>query len=404
MDMKAPELTPVPPDPLALSPSKIDTLNCPHRYQKVYVEFEEEGTDPEFLALGSLAHLVAADYMSHLASFGFPTDHSKLDEIAKQRWENRSASVGVECYEDYQLFIDRFRDYSLAETEEILGVENRIAFDKKWNEVDWHSDGVAFGGIIDLATTVHLGLGVQGVKIRDWTTASLAGWFSTKKDLQLRMYALLAYRKWGIANVEVTAHSLRTGVQKTVSLGAEDHAETVERIIAERGRLRGMMDQPSDRPWDAVPCQQCSICRIECPALEGALKLAIPLRIDDRLQATNLLQQLILLDRRRKSIVAVLKSYVGVHGAVESGGIRAGFKVRETRTHPANQVYDMLIAAGVNDAEAWDVMTVNKARLKRLTKKDKTLREDIDDVVTVKPGERFEALQSAKQEETHEAD
>lgn len=377
--------SPVPMAPMALSPSKIQTLQCPHRYLQIYVKNADPvGVEAEELALGQLVHEVAAVYVNHLAANNRQTDLDALAAYADAAWAGRPFRVHDAARPSFELFIDNLGNV-VFDPQAIVETELRFAFDKHWKVRTWASDEVAWGGIVDVLSIHGSGADSTASAI-DWTTAAISGVFGLKKDLQLRHYGLLIYKAYGIAKVKIETISLRTGSRKVVELDENDHAETERRLNDERARLERFMALDERFPWPASPGVECGICQLACPAYDRSKLGEVPIRFQTVEEARGALAEVIAIERRVDALKDRLKAWTGFHGAVEVGGIEALMKPQEKRTYPVKEVFTQLVDA---DRDPWKVLSITKTTLNRELKKDPELLKAVNALATVKTGERF---------------
>lgn len=380
-----PATSPVPTGTRALSPSKIETLQCPHRYRQLYVLGQEPpALEAVELAVGTLIHEVAAMYVSHLRDRKRQTDHAALQAYADAAWEHRPHRIPEQHRADFFGFVGVL-EQQVFEPETILEAEHRVTFAEDWTTIAWGDQLAAWGGMVDVVGVRGAGEDAEIYAI-DWTTAAISGAFGVKKNLQLRMYAMLLGREYGIERVTISARSLRTGAEQTMTLDAADHAETFERLTRERERLAELLDLDPRFPWPAVPNSQCGICLLKCPIYEESLKGDLPLRLENREDAASALQQVVLLDAKRKGLMAILKAYAAFHGPVESGGMEAASRPIEKRDYPTARVAELLRAGGI---DPYLVLKLDRKALTSQTKKDKDLRADVEALAKITIGERF---------------
>ena len=376
---------PVPPAPLAMSPTKMDTANCPHRYQALFIKGEKDTWTEDILQLGGLVHEVAADYVRHLVDSKQHSDHAALRRIGESAWQNRGAGIPEGLVDDYGLFIYSQLHKFTIDPATVVGVEWAVAVREDFTVCDFMDDDVAYGGILDLVYRPE----PDTIAIRDWTTAALAGKFGPKKELQLRFYGLMACLACGADRVQITAHSLRTGAQKTLTLDADENEATVERIVSERRRIQ---QRAKDNDWPAIPGSQCGICSIDCPYEVETGKRT---RIVDDDDAAKVHQALIWLERQRKELTAVLKRHVGVNGSVVSSGVEARMQTVDRWTYDSNAVYQELRDQGFSQPEILAAFNLDRAAVKKMLKSDDAFR-DLERFAENNATERFYPCASVK--------
>jgi len=368
-----------------LSPSKINDLQCPYRFRSLHVQGEERtGAEATALALGSLAHEVAADYVRHLRSQKMTQHPEALRHYAQKAWAGRSHSVPQSSLDDFQMFMDHLAEVAFDPLT-IVNAEERLIFTDDWLTCAWDAEEAAWGGMIDVLGFEGTGADASAYAI-DWTTASISGQFAAKKDLQLRMYGLLIHKAYKVDDVHITTKSLRTGATRDVDLGADEHAETEERIRGEAERLGRLLEMDQRMTWPAIPNAQCGICVLRCPAYAASKSEDFPLRLDSVEEARGALRTLTILDSKRKRLAELLKLWCAFQGEVEASGMVAGMWPRETVTFPTEETAAILAAAGLDH---WSALKVDKRALQKITKKSEETRLEVMSHSVTKTADRF---------------
>jgi len=397
--MSNPEMSPVPTGTRALSPSKIQDLQCPHRYRALHII----GTPPEesaavALALGSLAHEVAAVYVIHLQVTRATSHPDALRQFAMERWASRPHSIPESCFDDFSLFMDNLEGVILDPLT-IAGAEVRFSFTDDWKPCDWTAPAASWGGMIDVLGIDGVGANARAYAI-DWTTAAISGVFAAKKDLQLRMYGLLLSKAFNIEEVHITTKSLRTGATRDVDLDGDDHIETEKRIRGEADRLSHLIEMDPRLSWPATPSTQCGICSLACPAYEASMEHDAPLRFNSESEAEQGLRSFVILDEKRKAWASAIKAWVAFHGEIEAGGMSAAMRPRDTVSFETEGVAAELAEAGLDH---WSALKVDKRALARLTKKSPEVREAVMRLSNTKTTDRF-GVKAAGMDEAEEAE
>jgi hypothetical protein len=376
-----------------LSPSRLQTLNCPHRFLELYMKGYRE-PDNQALAHGRLIHQVAALYFHHLKKEKLATDHTFLEVAADKAWEKRQDVIPDSASDDHETFINQLREV-VIDPATIAGVEQRVSFHEDWEPAKWDDPMTAYRGVLDLCT-VEGPKEEQFIHVRDWTTAALAGQFQAAKDLQLRIYALMMHKITKRDRIKVTVHSLRTGAEKSVELVGDEHIVTESRITLERKRLLAHLDDP-DYKWPAVPGAACSYCTLNCP-YEARYQDTIRLILGEGIDIHEFHKQLIFLESQRKKMVELLKGYVGQHGNVVTGDIEARFNLVERRSYSIGDLLITLQAAGIPDEQIYETFSVDKRKLKKLLKGNDELYDQVEEITTIQHTERFAPTAKIKEE------
>jgi len=371
--------SPVPPGRLALSPSKLAALACPYRFRALYLLDEQDPKD-HMLLVGSLVHEVAGAYMERLRETRRGTDLDFLHAVAEHHWRHRDHAIPEEAFEDFGLFVARLGEY-IAKPEAIVDIEYALAFREDWTGCEWEDPEAAWGGMIDVWSIEGKGQDARAI-VEDWTTASLAGVFGHRKDLQTRQYGLLIHKATRIDNVEVKVRSLRTGAVRELSLGPEDHEQTERRLVHERERLVALIALDDPSAWPAVPGHQCGICNLHCPAID-AMPSELPMKCGSAEQAEEALGRLILLDRVRRAHTKALRGWIQFRGPVHAPGKVAEFRPGESRLWDLPAVLEVLQEHGIQPGE---VLNVDARRIKKLSKE---ARRALDQHVTKGVKEKF---------------
>ena len=206
-----------------------------------------------------------------------------------------------------------------------------LAFDADWQPIKcpegWMSSDVAYGGIVDLVAVIKEN-NKPLIWATDWTTGGLGASIEAKKDQQLRFYALLLWKLYGIPNVRITVDSLRTGARKTIDLTERDHQLT--QLFAESESRRLIALDPDDpEHWPATPGANCSICQLDCPWYANeAIKLI------DKMDAADpeaMFQSGLIVEKTLGMIKKALKGHAQFHAPIKLNGMVA--EIRGTKRY-----------------------------------------------------------------------
>jgi hypothetical protein len=318
------ERPPVPPGTLALSPSKVKDLECPFRFREVHLRGVKEIPTPELL-VGSLVHRVAAAYMDWLSENDESHDIGELEETIKRMWVNRDPRLGPDEWPEYRRMALNLQ-FRIMEGATIAGTETSIAFDKEWDSCPWESENARYGGIIDMHQVEGTGKDAM-IVVTDWFCGGLGAEFESHKMMQLRFYAYLLFKKYGISKIRIVVDSLRMNSSRTVDLDHDDLVSVGEFIEAESEAL-AQRDPLFDDNWPAQPCAICERCQLECPLLDTVeCNLFRAPKFNEETPLRTALDNAILAERYLKQAKKLLKNHVALHGPVVGEGMVAEARV-----------------------------------------------------------------------------
>lgn len=347
------DLPPIPTGSKALSPSKLNALNCPFRYEQIYRQKVKEPPLVAFQA-GSLVHLVARNYYRLLSADKiYEGSLTLLETVIEDVWEKRDADIGPDVRADFYEFALALQ-WRIFDPETIAHTELMLAFDENWQPVkcpeEWTSERVRFGGVIDLVNVIKEE-NKPLVWAIDWTTGGLGATIEAHKNQQLRFYALLLYKNFGIQNVRITVDSLRTGARKTIDLDKNDHIVTQLFAESESAHLQAMTD------WPPAPGANCSICQLQCPLYDDT-KLNMIDKLGER-DPEAMFGAGIIIEKALTKIKKALKGYAQLHDPIEVNGMVAEIRSLKKYDWPHDETRALLTELGYDPDEIGNLTATN---------------------------------------------
>jgi hypothetical protein len=187
---------------------------------------------------------------------------------------------------------------------------------------------------------------------------------------------------------------VRYGVDVSAEFDAAelDYFETsVEGIVAAIRRAGETNDFP------AIPGASCSYCTLTCDVAEHPER--VPLRLISKVSAERALGVKLAMTAALRNIDAALSAYCTEHGPVACNGMEIAHRPQEKLEFPAEGVYRVLSDAGIPPR-----FTVSKSALRSYltTKKYSHVREPLEQLAKVTPGNRFSVKRAGYSEETEE--
>jgi CRISPR/Cas system-associated exonuclease Cas4 (RecB family) len=353
--------------------SRLDLYQkCPWAYKSVYLE-KIPRTGNEARETGQLLHQLVADYLERLIENQESTD-----------WEWAQAAASQDALDDAVEIWKRFyNNFTLPPGLESPGVENRLAFDRKWRPVKFDSKRAYFRMVIDFHFRQN-GLGV----IIDWKTNRQVP-ASAAKDLQLRTYG------WGlkqalykdVQEVLLRLHFLRYGKEREVLLTPKDLAEVPDELKARIEVIE------ADKTYAPTPGSFCGMCGVTayCPVMTKALAPIEVLAPATREQAEKAASILLTLQKMEKELTTRLKEWVKENGPVQVGDMVYGPIPTTSYNLDAQAVVQVLLEAGLEKETIWPLLNLTKTSLEKGLKKLKR-QELLDQIFSDAPAKTAERI------------
>lgn len=316
----------------ALSHSAITLFEgCPLRFKAERLDKIPVRKGPP-LMIGGFFHEWAQRYVTHLRDTGQQTDMAAAPRLFEDAWAKRRTERALKEYADVPEslhgaiapLVTKFTETHAFEPARILGVEDEVCLDEKWNRVDWFDKERAFfRAKMDLRYLRPAKDGATRLTICDFKTGYAAvSQSEVAEDPQLRRYAMVE----GILSpdepeVDVELDYVRLGITRRATI-------TSEAAFGERKRVLAVSDRVEERirkqDWPATPgaaCGDCPLWHDACPAR----KEAAPFRaIQNEEEAAQAVGMMSMKEQELKILRGQVKAYTDTHGPVASGGMVYG--------------------------------------------------------------------------------
>lgn len=344
----------------AYSWTKLDThRKCPHAYRKIYLD-KTPRAQYEARDTGLKAHDKVARYLVHLIKTDQPTDFSMAQALVHP-------DDSLDLQEIWQTFFTRFIK---PDSWQDPRVEQKLAFDRNWQRVDWFADDTFFRMVVDL----HY-LEESLAVVKDWKT-NRAVPKELEKDLQTRIYG------WGVRRVYypdaeellLVLHYLRYGAERKILLDPEDLDEVPRFIEEEVAKIE------KDRKMLPTPGSFCGMCGVahHCPEMQGALTqeiLATPTTPEEAVQVAT---KFLALELVMKELKDRLRAYINEQGPVIVNDLVYGAWVSERYDLNPEAIATMAMEKGLSREDAWKLLNTSKSLIETNLRKMKK-REFLED-------------------------
>jgi len=309
--------------PTTLTHSKLLSIGCPSRYERLHVLGLSDTSDPA--RRGSTIHAANEIYVANLAESGMASDADFAVEALHEAIvaENTPPHLVPECEHLWQGWVERFEldlgAFLEAEKRKVVG---RFSF--KPDYVLVHQDELA---IHDLKT--HF----RSINQKD-----------ANGNLQARMSAFLASKVWpGFARYTFTFHFIRLFQDVTATFEPSE-LDAIERQIDAHAEAITFAEQSGEYP--AAPGENCAFCSFACSLVDDARRLPMRLLTPD--DATRTAGEILALRQTLAAKLRALEAYAGVSGPVLVGGVEFAHRPTSKMAFPAAQVIDALRSKGAD--------------------------------------------------------
>jgi len=346
--------------------SKLDLFQrCPLAWKFHYIDRIPEAKSPA-LIVGDLVHRMIKEYLSALQTKREASNHAIVDELLP-----KYVRLSGQYADEFQQYLSGIRSITLPPVEKVA-IEAEVAVDTDWKAVSYDSEDTLIRGRIDLAYRIE-----DVLVIRDWkTNRYIPSEQVIEKDKQTRLYALLCSAFPDAADVTeftIELYYLRYGgTIRRARLSPDELEETKEWVL---GLIEAI---ESEQHWEPTPgehCEWCSYVNI-CDAVKKAVKVesaTLPAVITSPQQAVEMARLYKVLGVVRNRLGELLKAWVEAHGPVEIAGETLDFYsvdvVRWNTAAQKAQLAKVLLDAGIERNQIWDVFSTSKSAVCSLLKK-----------------------------------
>jgi hypothetical protein len=363
---------------IALSFSRMKDMECPFRFNALYIEKSHKEPESEPMRVGSAVARILATYRSHCIKNGIRNDAGLLSDL--------KITVEDGLAEKVVPLLSRFAKSEFVHVPidaEWHQVEGRLAFDGSLIPIEgdraWFDSSVAFRSVVDFAY-FDPQEGVLDI------TDDKAGW-GDPDELQLRVYAHLCKTAWMRGKDVAEAMQLKK-IRARFNNIAQNTVNEIELHPEETNSMRELIlgKIAEVNMWAEHPATACSLCRYctvpECPvrkagetalvASEGCPVTEVPIRILSPDEARKAVQFIDFADGIVGTVKEALRKWVEDNGPVVSGSRIANFSERESWEVRDLAVFcKMLTRLGAPPEMVWQNLGLTKSAVEKIVKKAK---------------------------------
>jgi hypothetical protein len=355
--------------------SALEAFSCPRRYRALYIDGVPDESDPA--RRGSAFHAAAHRYILALKATGQTSDLD-LARVALREGMAETITPPHLAHEVSDLFWRWAESFEL-DLDALLLVEERQTDAEGYT---WQPDLVyAFDDVLE---------------INDFkTNFAIFSDARAAAEFQAKFYCWQARKLWpGFSRYRIVFVFVRYGVRVSIEFDVPEleYFETsVEGIVAAIRRAG------ETNTFPAIPGASCSYCTLTCDVAEHPER--VPLRLISKVSAERALGVKLAMTAAMRSINAALEAYCAEHGPVTCNGMEVGHRPVDKMEFPASGVFQVLQDAGITPK-----FTVGKTALRSYltTKKFSHVREPLEALATVTPGNRFSVKRAGYSEEPEE--
>lgn len=320
---------------------------CPFLYKSIYPDKRKGELNP-IMIVGRVVHEAVAIYNDHCIKMKVTSDHEKHKEFAWQAIEN--SNLPAEYYDEVFEMVKSYADSHEVDLESVVGAEEKLAVNRKFEQVPWDDPDVWFRAILD-----YVQISGHIAKITDYKT----GWAMVTDPFQLDIYAWMIKKIYPqVTDIQIEVDYLRHEFQKTWTISDEDMPRIEKKLLTATRRIE------KDKKFEPNVGIQCSYCPMWycCPAMKAK---DIPFKMPGSAKdAVALALELEKLARMASEAKKVLRTYVDKHGALEAGGRL--FEFRASVKYEFDDVNELLVALDKEGVSLLDYVNVNYKKIKTL--------------------------------------
>lgn len=324
---------------------------CPFMYMKQYVDKQVTEVNA-LMVVGRVVHNAVNLYNKHCIKNKVEHDFEKWKEFAYKALEQES--LESEYYEEVLTMVKSYAESHTVPLDSVVGAEEEVAINRKFEVVEWNAEDVWFRGIIDLLQMMG-----DRAKITDYKS----GWLMESPKLQLEIYAWLIKKIYPhISYFEIELDFVRHEYQSDFSIEEEQLEDIEKKILSKTTKIENDVEF---KPKVGIACSYCG-CWRWCPAMketdigfkmpeteEEAVKLALALERSSKL---------------KEEAQKILKKWCDAKGALVAGGRQFGFNV--SGSYEFESVEQFLVEAEEAGVDLFDTLTVNNSKLKVRMRED----------------------------------
>ena len=356
--------------PMAYSWSRINSFEkCPFMFKMQYIDKKVTEINP-IMVVGRVVHDAINIYNKHCLKANVENDFDRWEECADLALAKEN--LPEEYYDETLKMIKSYAQSHSIGLESVVGSEEEIAINRKFEQVDWNADDVWFRGIIDYLQIMDL-FG----KITDYKT----GWLMSVPKFQFKIYAWLISKIYPhLTKFEVEIDFVRHEFSKSFHVEADEIPEIEKRLL---GKINKIEMETEFEPTVGEACNYCG-CWRWCPAMkEKDVVYKVPTTKDEAIKLAQVLEKH---NKMRAEVTKILKAYCDDHDRVITGGLQYGYI--PTESWEIKDIDTLLVKADEVGLDMFQVLSVDGRKLKKLLK-DEKVQKLIQSVGAIKKSVRF---------------
>lgn len=319
---------------------------CPRFFKARYIDKIKTAGSKE-LTVGSVIHNIIKKYTLEC----FKQKRTNLFDL----WETiafevmREHSILPEYDKDILDGVKSFVEANEIELEGLAGVEEQIAIDDHFNQIEYFSDKAWFRLVID-----KLYLLEDFAKITDYKTG-----FSLEADrFQIEIYAWILYKIFPhLERIQGEFDYTRFGHKETFEIPKDEIGAIEKRVL---NRIKQMDADKDFKPCVGSDCDTCPFWE-KCEAIkETDVRVVYP---TTKAEAQILLEKIITIDKALKEFKQVLKGYTQDNGSITLNDIIAQNKVIKKTSYDMENLFKW---AKKENKDLFSCLSVDNKKAKKL--------------------------------------
>jgi len=338
---------------LSHSWSKINKFEtCPFQYKAIYLD-KKKGEANYIMMIGSVVHEAIGDYNNHCIKKKITSDHDKWKDFAFGAIEK--ANLPAEYHEDVLTLTKQYADSHEVDIESVIGAEEKIAFNKDFEQVDWLAPDVWFRAILD-----YLQISGNIARIVDYKT----GWAMKVNPFQLKIYAWVVKKLYPhVTDFQVEMDYIRHDYIDIKTMTEEDIEDVERKLMA---RVKHIESETKFEPRVGIQCSYCPVW-YSCPSMKREdIKYKMPKTTEE---AQALALELEKTSRLSTEMKKVLKEFCDNNGALEAGG--RVYKFNVSTSYDFGDLYNLYTALDEIGIDLFECINIDNRKFKALMENPK---------------------------------
>ncbi len=334
---------------LAYSHSRLfDYAQCPFYFKCRNIDKLEmaKGSD---LVIGSVIHDILKEYTMQCYTKKVTHLYDEWEQVAYKVMENYPVSSEVE--DEIFKSVKEYIEANEIELEGLAGVEERIAIDNEFRQVDWNDERVWFRAILDKWYMIE-----DQAKIVDYKT----GYSMAFDPFQIECYAWLLFRIYPQLNyIHAQLDYTRFSYKKDWEIKRNDWQKINRKVM---NRINKIEEDKEFKPQVSSWCSRCSYWGVCSAIKKSGMQDIFP---KSKKEAEKLLIDIIGFDKKAKEMKTILKTYVEEYGDIKVSNMLATNKPVVTKKYNTGEVISWANENGINllDAISIDSRKIGKIEI-----------------------------------------